>query len=320
LKIERLHAMNNNRKTIATLPAAVGLTVIALSSLTPVNASAQVPEELWACYIPHTGVVYRVNPPADPGQDPDLRDDCTASRHVKFHWVDGEGADHGSLTGLGDDDHPQYLPRDGSRGMTGKLTTTDKIGIGTATPSSPLTIQPVLGADISFSGGGGFNADILASNEFRVGTLDTSPFSLLTNNMFRLTVTGAGNVGIGTTSPAEKLSVTGVVQSTSGGFKFPDGTVQTTAYTSSGPVDIGWEMVKVQITASSGTMAGYAYCPAGKKVLGGGVWSAYYAGHVVFSEPLSGGNGYRGYIQENTPGSIPDGSIGYVTAVCAQVN
>lgn len=39
----------------------------------------------------------------------------------------------------------------------------------------------------------------------------------------------AGNVGIGTTAPAQKLSVAGMVESTSGGFKFPDGTVQTTA-------------------------------------------------------------------------------------------
>jgi hypothetical protein len=44
----------------------------------------------------------------------------------------------------------------------------------------------------------------------------------------------AGNVGIGTTSPASPLTVNGVVYSQSGGFKFPDGTVQTTAATSGG--------------------------------------------------------------------------------------
>ncbi|HPR65261.1 MAG TPA: hypothetical protein PK014_13710 [Thermoanaerobaculia bacterium] len=38
-----------------------------------------------------------------------------------------------------------------------------------------------------------------------------------------------GAVGIGTRTPEEMLSVTGTIQSTSGGFKFPDGTVQATA-------------------------------------------------------------------------------------------
>ena len=42
-------------------------------------------------------------------------------------------------------------------------------------------------------------------------------------------ITSAGNVGIGTTTPAQKLSVAGMLESTSGGYKFPDGTIQATA-------------------------------------------------------------------------------------------
>src|SRR6185369_15056259 len=37
------------------------------------------------------------------------------------------------------------------------------------------------------------------------------------------------NVGIGAAAPASPLTVAGVVQSTTGGFKFPDGSVQTSA-------------------------------------------------------------------------------------------
>ena len=40
-----------------------------------------------------------------------------------------------------------------------------------------------------------------------------------------------GNVGIGNTTPANRLSVDGIIESTSGGIKYPDGTVQTTAAT-----------------------------------------------------------------------------------------
>jgi hypothetical protein len=38
-----------------------------------------------------------------------------------------------------------------------------------------------------------------------------------------------GNVGIGTDAPTAKLTVAGMIQTTLGGYKFPDGTVQTTA-------------------------------------------------------------------------------------------
>ena len=42
------------------------------------------------------------------------------------------------------------------------------------------------------------------------------------------------NVGIGTPIPGEKLTVTGIIETTVGGIKFPDGTLQITAATASG--------------------------------------------------------------------------------------
>jgi hypothetical protein len=80
-----------------------------------------------------------------------------------------------------------------------------------------------------------------------------------------------GSVGIGTTNPQQKLSVVGTIESTSGGIKFPDGTIQTTA-ASVNPGPSGtlcgfsdwygggyWQ----NLTACQGVIPGYSGCPAG---------------------------------------------------------
>jgi hypothetical protein len=56
-----------------------------------------------------------------------------------------------------------------------------------------------------------------------------------------ITFTNSGYVGIGTMSPTSTLTVAGVIESSANGFKFPDGTVQTTAFpaTSGGNVGLG---------------------------------------------------------------------------------
>jgi trimeric autotransporter adhesin len=48
-----------------------------------------------------------------------------------------------------------------------------------------------------------------------------------------ITETKFGLIGIGTLTPSSKLSVAGMIETTLGGYKFPDGTVQTTAGLSS---------------------------------------------------------------------------------------
>ena len=70
-------------------------------------------------------------------------------------------------------------------------------------------------------------AYVAKAGDTMAGTL-TLPADGLVAGTDQLVLSG-GNVGVGTAAPAEKLSVAGVIESTSGGVKFPDGTTQTTA-------------------------------------------------------------------------------------------
>ena len=85
------------------------------------------------------------------------------------------------------------------------------------------------------------------------GTTGSVPMHFLTADTERITILGGGNVGIGTTNPTEKLQVAGIVHSTTGGIKFPDGTVQSTAVTGGGTIGGGWidEGATVRLFTSS---------------------------------------------------------------------
>lgn len=109
-----------------------------------------------------------------------------------------------------------------------------------------------------------------SSIEFRTSTSGTSG-SIDNQPTAKMTITGSGNVGIGTLSPTEKLTVSGVVHSTSGGFKFPDGTVQTSAAT-------GTPSIAANTTGNIATL--------GVGASGSGV------GHVAIG--YNAGNGYTG--------------------------
>jgi hypothetical protein len=107
------------------------------------------------------------------------------------------------------------------------------VGIGTATPSAKLTVDPqgaggiVIGnpsitqggftsllLDISAASGGHARLQAIKSSGSAFGDL------ILNSD--------GGNVGIGTTTPDQKLTVNGVIESTAG-FKYPDGSLQITA-------------------------------------------------------------------------------------------
>lgn len=60
------------------------------------------------------------------------------------------------------------------------------------------------------------------------------------------------NVGIGTTNPTEKLEVSGIVYTNSGGIRFPDQTLQeTAAFNDNGPEDASTPNGQVYVTIST---------------------------------------------------------------------
>ena len=108
--------------------------------------------------------------------------------------------------------------------------TTTKIKDGAvdlATKTTGTLADSHLSANVALLGGraGGqtlYGGTAPSENFSLVSTQSTSRGNIL------LAPTG-GNVGIGTPTPGQRLSVAGTVESTSGGFRFPDGTTQSTA-------------------------------------------------------------------------------------------
>jgi hypothetical protein len=98
--------------------------------------------------------------------------------------------------------------------QTDTITTPSRPG-GPTAPATSSTAAP--GPRISTYLKNSTQGEVEAYND---GT--STPLQLLLNPL-------GGNVGIGTTTPGQKLSVAGTIESTTGGFKFPDATTQTTA-------------------------------------------------------------------------------------------
>jgi len=104
-------------------------------------------------------------------------------------------------------------------------------------------------------------------NEFRIYHFPNAPITFYTNNAERMRITGSGNVGIGTTAPQQKLTLssgsnfavemavpTGVTASTSTG-----GTLNGTYYYKVSASDgVGWTILSSEVsqTVDGGTTAG----------------------------------------------------------------
>ena len=90
--------------------------------------------------------------------------------------------------------------------------TNDRVGIGTASPGYKLTLTSSPSAGTPQ--GVGTDGNVIQTFSYQTtgniaysGTLSDHPYGLITNNLGRLFITNAGNVGIGTVNPSSRLHV-----------------------------------------------------------------------------------------------------------------
>ncbi len=106
---------------------------------------------------------------------------------------------------------------------------TDIMGGASSTDGAFISVS---GKDRGGTGLGGYISALIGGSNIST-TSTNSYFSLSRTNTGGtaelLRVTQGGNLGIATTTPAYPLTVNGVIASVSGGFRFPDGTTQTTS-------------------------------------------------------------------------------------------
>jgi hypothetical protein len=114
---------------------------------------------------------------------------------------------------------------------------TGNVGIGTGAPGDALDVVGTTHIDFNQQNTGNFAPNLVfggdgsgegVSSTRQAGTNQWG-LDFWTNHNRQISITNTGNVGIGTSTPAQKLTVAGTIQSTTGGMMFPDGTTQTTA-------------------------------------------------------------------------------------------
>ena len=113
----------------------VAMSVAGFIPASPTTIAAQAtPRVFNACYVNFVGTVYLI-------KEPHLSDKCFRGG-VPFQWTDGAAAgvtDHGALTGLLDDDHPQYVLANGVRASINGFAVTGTLATGTAPASGAGT-------------------------------------------------------------------------------------------------------------------------------------------------------------------------------------
>ena len=161
-----------------------------------------------------------------------------------------------------------YQFRSGNNVERMRIDSSGNVGIGTSSPTYPLTLGNNKRFGALNTGGSGVNFAILdGSNNVYLGDYSTNSsntylsgssnviFGTGNSNTERMRIDSSGNVLVGTTSNtnSSKVVSSGVIESTTGGFRFPDGTTQTTAATAGSVSSVNGKTGTVQSVVIAGT-------------------------------------------------------------------
>ena len=157
---------------------------------------------------------------------PELFEDNSALYLGVTYGTDSESVPRQRLTSAPFAIHARSASQ--AQNVDGALITPSGVAIGTPAPAADLHVEgtTVLGGYTTIAGDGGV---LLALDGYDFGG-PGGGFSINeTNVATRLFIGSNGDVGVGNLDPLAALDVSGTVRSRSGGFTFPDGTVQSTA-------------------------------------------------------------------------------------------
>ena len=225
--------MTTNMKNILLHRAYPGaFAAFAFLLIAPDTVQAQTPKQFFACYVPSSGVVYRI-------KEDGLKNACTGGKHVEFSWAQLL-ADVDGKVGIGTENPTVALD------VVGDIRASGNLIIG-----NTIEINDVTNSITSTSGALSFGDENLATT----GTVTAAAFvgdgSQLTNLPSAGGLTGLEYVTVNFTH-------------TSGGFR-TKGVVETEATCPTGKVVIGGSSQIEGVDTSGGeemTLMGGAPVPA----------------------------------------------------------
>ena len=198
----------------------------------------------------------------------------------------------------------QTTTQKGNFNISGTGIVGGRVGIGTASPGHPLTVQAdndsrLLGFNDN-NGNDNFNLSLTSGTG---GGLNLSESNVAAGRLF--VQAGTGNVGLGTTSPSQKLDVLdgSINIATAGqGLYFPDGTFQTTAAAGD---DLGNHVATQGLTGTNGqdigAAVGLGIRPDGglnlaQSALGHSLLLGYQAGQALAPDEAAGTGLYNQFV------------------------